>query len=100
MACSAINLPKTDNVLNLTSDGANGYTLTGLKDGNLQSALYVPDTYMGKKVTSIGKGAFQGKTFSNVVLGNNLQNIGEFAFKGAQMDTALEIPASVTTIEH
>ena len=63
------------------NDQGDGYILTGYTGS--QSAVTVPSSYMGKPVTAIGQGAFQGNTaITSVALPNTVTRIGAAGFKG------------------
>lgn len=73
------------------------YEVTGL--GSLSGDIVIPDTYRGKPVTAIGKGAFTRKTkLTGVTLGNNITSIGDEAFYNCSNLAYVNIPETVTYI--
>ena len=74
------------------------YTVTG-SSGNGYS-IVIPETYNGKKVTSIADNAFAGNTaIEEVSLPSGLKSIGAGAFAGCTgLNTHVLIPDGVTTI--
>ncbi len=63
------------------NDQGDGYVVTGYSGS--QSAVTVPASYMGKPVTAIGQGAFQGNTaITSVALPDTVTRIGASGFKG------------------
>ena len=76
------------------------YEVAGL--GNYKdSNVIIPEEYKGKKVTSIGKGAFwcnNHDIIENVFIPSTIKTIGEKAFTGCFNLTSIIIPDSVTSI--
>ena len=63
-------------------------------------ALTIPSTIDGKKVTSIGKKAFEHcRKLTNITIPNSVTSIGEDAFAYCSSLTNITIPNSVTSIE-
>ena len=67
--------------------------------GTAEGDIVVPETYRGRKVTSIGKKAFakKQKIFS-VTLSDNITNIGEQAFMQCEALKTINIPSTVVSI--
>ncbi len=62
--------------------------------------LVMEDTYRGKPVTSIGKGAFRGaRKLETLVLGKNVTTIGPGAFYSCSALKNITIPDTVTDIQ-
>ena len=61
---------------------------------NMPSKFVIPNN-----VTSIGISSFSNASFSELVLGNSVQTIGEYAFEHCDNITQLEIPSSTRTID-
>lgn len=71
--------------LNSTGDG---YSITGYTGSD--TAVTVPDWYMGLPVTAIGDGAFQGNTaITSVALPSSITRIGAAGFKGCTSLTTI-----------
>ncbi len=60
--------------------------------------IYLPDTFNGKKVTSIGFTAFAGSSITSVNLPDGITNIGVSAFYGCGELETINVPTSVKTI--
>ena len=76
---SASAADKEDFTFVLNSAGT-GYSVSGYSGSD--TAVTVPAWYMGKPVTAIGAGAFQGnQTITSVALPSSLERIGAAAFK-------------------
>lgn len=58
------------------------------------ASLVIPDSVIG-----IGESAFSGIYFSSVTFGQNLQEIGEYAFESSCRMQVVDIPDSVTSID-
>lgn len=75
-------------------------SLTTIGDSAFELVTKMPSTFVvPDNVTEIGKNAFAGAPISELVLGNSLQTIGEYAFAQCTDLTHLEIPSSVKSIE-
>lgn len=61
---------------------------------NMPSKFVIPNN-----VTSIGTSSFSNASFSELILGNGLNYIGEYAFEHCDNITQLEIPSSTRTID-
>lgn len=71
----------TDDFTFALNSAGTGYSITGYTGG--AASVTVPDWYMGKPVTAIGAGAFQGNTvITSVELPSSITRIGAAAFKG------------------
>ena len=60
---------------------------------NMPSKFVIPNN-----VTEIGKYSLSNASFSELILGNSLNYIGEYAFQNCENITRLEIPSSMRTI--
>lgn len=60
--------------------------------------VMIPEENKGRKVTSIGYGAFSGCSLTGVTIPGNVTNIAHEAFKGCTNLTSIIIPNSVTSI--
>ena len=62
---------------------------------------YVQEVVIGEEVTEIGKCAFWGyKSLISVTIPNSVTTIGSGAFSGCEKLTSITIPSSVTSIEN
>lgn len=72
------------NIVNLSYDFSNlnggYYSVTGITSGTVINEVVIPDTYQGYPVKSISSHAFASKNVHTVVLGNNIETIGSYAF--------------------
>jgi hypothetical protein len=71
-------------------------TITGYTGS--ASDVTIPDTIDGLPVTSIGDGAFYGSYLNIVLIGNNVTNIGDYAFAYCPYLTEVAIGTNVTSI--
>lgn len=78
------------------NDAGDGYALTGYSGD--EASITVPDWYMGKPVTSIGKSAFEGNTvITDVALPSCITRIGVAGFKNCtSLTTITTYDASAT----
>ena len=75
----------------------NEYAITDY-DGT-DTVVFIPATYKGLPVTSIGDYAFSDCTsLTSVTIGNGVTSIGDSAFQYCTSLTSIEIPDSVTSI--
>ena len=80
----------------LLDDGTYG---VGIGTATQLSNIVIPETYNGKKVTKIVKNGFSNdENLKNIVLSNNIKEIGEDAFNGCNSLTSIDIPSSVISI--
>ena len=69
-------------------------------DKNASGELYIPSTYEGKLVTSIGRSAFSScSRLTSVRIPDSVTSIGDRAFRYCSNLTSVTIPDSVTSIE-
>ncbi len=83
-------------VFTLINNGTE-YEISGL---NVETAMevYLPSSYQGKRVTSIGLGAFQDhRGIGHVFIANGVKNIGAHAFSGCCL-ASIDIPQSMEHI--
>lgn len=82
----------------LNSDGTE-YSIKG-DYPYVSGTVYIPATYKGLPVTSLGSSAFHScKNIERVVfLGNNLKRVGSMAFFNCEKLESIELPEGVTTI--
>lgn len=75
-----------------------GVTITGYRGSDKK--LYIPQSIDGINVISIGREAFKGATFEEVVLPQGLEKIDWFAFSNCVNLEDIYIPNSVNKIEY
>jgi len=81
--------------LHTTNNGT--ITITGYTGPG--GAVTIPDTISGLPVTSIGDGAFIGRTsLTSVTIGSGVTSIGRLAFGDCTSLATIAIPSSVTSI--
>ncbi len=69
-------------------------------DESASGSLTIPSTINGKKVTSIGRFAFEGcSKLTSITIPDSVTSIGQEAFYGCSSLTSITIPNSVTSIE-
>lgn len=68
-----------------------GYT------GN-DSVIYIPDNYNSVPVKGIEANVFKGKNITKVYLGQNIKEIGDFAFADTKLAGELNLPQGIITI--
>lgn len=62
--------------------------------------VFVPETFEGLPVTSIGNRAFSGSGLTGITLPASLTSIGEYAFSSSYL-TRIDLPVSLTSVgEH
>jgi len=76
-------------------DVSGGVEITGYYGS--EKSVTIPAQLGGKAVVSIGRGAFQGKQLTNVIIPNSATTIGQSAFANNQL-TSVTIPNSVAAI--
>ena len=80
------------------TEGAGGLTITGCSLSGAR--LEIPASIDGTPVRAIGDNAFEGTSFSSVVLPDGVKEIGWFAFSGCHNLTSVTLPASVEAIAY
>lgn len=108
---SAAALPQA-HIAGSTGITASADTLEGnyyyqtLSDGTAELTYYagketkvtIPSTIGGKKVTSIGRSAFQSKAIEEVVIPSGVTNIGRTAFSACKSLKKVKMPNTVKTL--
>ena len=89
--------PKSDAVYTYTVSG-NEITITSYKGSDKK--LTIPQTIDGLRVAAIGREAFKGADFEEVILPSGLEKIDWFAFSGCLSLEDVTIPNSVNKIEY
>ena len=96
--CSCGDVEKYTEGLKFKENTKGGMTVIGFEEGaTVPETVYVPQKHNGKKVTAVGQGAFEGATFTQIVLPEGIEVIYGNAFKNC-MITSIELPASLTKI--
>ena len=81
----------------LKADGES-YSVTG-RGTCTDTDIFIPDTYNGLPVTSIGDWVFDGCTsLTSIVIPDSVTSIGNFTFRGCNSLMSIVIPDSVTSI--
>ena len=78
----------------------NGDTVTITGYTGTDKKLTVPSEIDGLAVVAVGREAFKGKSFTEVVLPHSLKTIDWFAFSSCASLNKIHIPAGVTKIEY
>jgi hypothetical protein len=63
-------------------------------------SIVIPDTYLGKPVTSIAPFAFQYCNLTSITMSNNITNIGNFAFSYTANLSNVKLSENLTTIRN
>ncbi len=64
-----------------------------------ETDIFIPPTYNGKPVTSIGRGAFSRcESLETITIPNSVTSIGEEAFYGCRNLSSITIPSSIVEI--
>ena len=99
-ACGEKEIQTIDKRLKFTlNDDAQSYTVTGIGTCT-DTDVFIPNTYEGLPVTSIGWYAFSGCTgLTSIVIGDSVTSIGYGAFEDCTGLTSIVIPDGVTSID-
>ena len=82
----------------ILNDDDQSYTVTGIGTCT-DTDVFIPNTYEGLPVTSIGDRAFRECTgFTSIVIPDSVTSIGDMAFERCTGLTSIVIPDSVTSI--
>ena len=73
------------------------YEITGIGQCK-DKEIYIPETYNGLPVKSIGMWAFSSCDLTNVIIPNSITSIGQGAFKDCASLTSIKISESVTSV--
>lgn len=101
----AASKPSTPNEEKPKSDAKYTYTVSGDRVtitgySGTDATLVIPDTIDGLSVVGIGREAFKGASFGEVILPSSLERIDWFAFSECTALKKVSIPASVNKIEY
>ena len=92
------NVKESENGLQFISN-ENGTCYVNGMSSNAETAIVIPDTFDGERVTGIGELAFyKHENLKSIVIPDGVTSIGDDAFKGCVNLTAVEIPESVKAI--
>ena len=94
----SVNVPREDDARYTYTVVNNAVALTGY-EGNAE-ILTVPEYIDGLPVEAIGREAFKGADFTEVILPERLKKIDWFAFSSCASLKKVYIPASVSKIEY
>ena len=61
-----------------------------------ETNIYIPVNINGNPVTAIGENAFQDSKIVNVIISDNIKNIGDYSFQRCSELTSIAIPDTVT----
>ena len=87
----------TDGYFRYVMNDGGGATVIGDEDDSV-TALTVPETLGGVKVTAIEDQAFQGCKFTSVSLPDSITSIGDYAFYSCGELSGIVLPSSLQSI--
>lgn len=95
--CGAPEPQPTEGLVFTLSEDEMEYAVTRYRGAATE--VYIPATYEGLPVTSIGMSAFQlCRSLTSVIIPDSITSIGEWAFSNCSNLTSITIPDSVTSI--
>ena len=95
--CGAPEPQPTEGLVFTLSEDEMEYAVTRYRGAATE--VYIPATYEGLPVTSIGMSAFQlCRSLTSVIIPDSITSIGEWAFYNCSSLTSITIPDSVTSI--
>ena len=85
-------------IYTINEDNAS-YSVTGLKEGNVNAQIVIPTEYKGLPVTGVGVSAFERcDTLTSVEIPNSVNEIANYAFRECSELKSISIPGSVIRI--
>ena len=95
--CGAPEPQPTEGLVFKLSDNGTQYSVS--RYIGTATEVYIPATYRGLPVTSIGNQAFQYcDSLTSITIPDSVTSIGDYAFRGCSSLTSITIPDSVTSI--